>query len=380
MWYMTEEREMLKNMVAEFAEKEVRPFVKEMEEKGTFPAHLIKRAGELGILGLCYPEDVGGQGVDWINLSIAIEEIAKVSSCAALLIMMSAVGSTLSVYLVGTEEQKEKILKPVLRGETCLAMSICEPAGSSNYGGWQTKAVQDGDEWVLNGGKIFCTLTGQCDYYGILALTGEYNPATMEGVTLFFVHKDTPGFQTGHIEHKLAWGGSATGTLILNDVRVPKNMILGEVNKGLHAFGSTGMQTYAYLAVLSLGTAEGAYEKTAKYVKERVHTGGGTLFQNYEVVRHRLANMYMQVEACRSLLYNCMEQMSRGMNGLKECMAVKVFAQQVAESVASQAVELHGGNGLMVESDVERYYREAKMLAVGGFSVDIIREQLSWML
>lgn len=380
MWYMTEERQMLKNMVAEFAETEVRPFVKEMEEKGTFPMHLIKRAGELGILGLCYPEEVGGQGVDWINLSIAIEEIAKVSSCAALLIMMSAVGSTLSVYLVGTEEQKEKIFKPVIRGETCLAMSLCEPAGSSNTGGWQTKAVQDGDEWVLNGGKIFCTLTGQCDYYGVMALTGDWDPVTQTGATLFFVHKDSPGFKIGHIEDKLAWGGSATGTIMLQDVRVPKTMILGEPHKGMHAFGSTGMQTYAYLGILSLGTAEGAYEMALKYTKERIHIGGGTLFQNFEVVRHHLANMYMEVEACRSLMYNCMEQMGKGMNGLKECMAVKIYAQKVAESVASKALEIHGGNGLMKTCDIERYYREAKMLAIGGFSVDIIREQMSWLL
>ena len=380
MWYMTEERQMLKNMVAEFAETEVRPFVKEMEENGTFPQHLITRAGELGILGLCYPEEIGGQGVDWINMAIAIEELSKVSSCAALLIMMAAVGSTLSIYLVGTEEQKEKCLYPVIRGETNLAMSLCEPAGSSNYGSWQTTAVQDGDEWVLNGGKIFCTLTGKCDYYGVLAKTGEYNPMTMEGITVFLVHKDTPGFKFGRIEDKLAWGGSATGTLILNDVRVPSSMILGEPNKGIMAFGSTGPQTYAYLAVLSLGTAEAAYEMALKYCKERVHAGGGTLFQNYEVVRHHLANMYMEVEACRSLLYNCMEQMQQGKFPLTEAMAVKVYAQKVAESVASKALELHGGNGLMKSCDIERYYREAKMLAIGGFSVDIIRDQLSWML
>ena len=202
----------------------------------------------------------------------------------------------------------------------------------------------------------------------------------MEGITVFLVHKDTPGFKVGHIEHKLAWGGSATGTLILNDVRVPSSMILGEPNKGLMAFGSTGPQTYAYLGILSLGTAEAAYEMALKYCKERVHAGGGTLHQNYEVVRHHLANMYMEVEACRSLMYNCMEQMQQGKFPIKEAMAVKVYAQKVAESVASKAVELHGGNGLMKTCDIERYYREAKMLAIGGFSVDIIRDQLSWML
>lgn len=380
MWYMTEERELLRKMVAEFAENEVRPFVKEMEENETFPMHLIKRAGELGILGLCYPEELGGVGVDWINLGIAIEEISKVSTTVGLLIMMSAVGSSLSLQFVGTEEQKEKILKPMIRGEQVLAMSLCEPVGSSNTAAYQTKAVQDGDDWILSGGKIFCTLAGQCEYYGIMALTDEFNPTTQEGATLFFVHKDTPGFKVGHIENKLAWHGSATGTLILSDCRVNKKWILGEVHKGLHAFGSTVMQTYAYLAILALGGAEGVYEKTLKYCKEREHIGGATLWQNFQSVRHHLVNMYTEIEACRGLMYNCFEMMSQGKNGVKECMAVKIYAQQVFESVASQAVLLHGGNGLMVENDVERYFRESKMLAVGGFSVDIIRDQISALM
>lgn len=380
MWYMNEEREMLRKMVAEFAENEVRPFVKEMEEKETFPMHLIKRAGELGILGLCFPEELGGVGVDWINLGIAMEEISKVSTCVGLLVMMTAVGSTLSLQFVGTEEQKEKILKPCIRGEQVLAMSLCEPVGSSNTAAYKTKAVLDGDEWVLNGGKIFCTLAGQCEYYGIMALTDEFNPLTMEGATMFLVHKDTPGFKVGHIEKKLAWHGSATGSIYLTDCRVPKTMILGEVNKGLHAFGSTVMQTYAYLAILSLGGAVGAYEEALRYTKERVHIGGKTLFENFQAVRHRLVNMYTEIEACRGLLYGCFEMMQQGKNGVKECMAAKIYAQQVHESVASQAVMLHGGNGLMVDNGIERYFRESKMMAVGGFAVDIIRDQISMLL
>ena len=380
MWYMTEEREMLRKTVAEFAENEVRPFVKEMEANETFPMELVKRAGELGILGLGFPEEYGGSGTDWINLGIAIEEIAKVSTCAALVIMMSAVGSTLSLQYVGTDEQKEKILKPCIRGEQVLAMSLCEPVGSSNTGAYKTKAVQDGDDWIINGGKIFCTLAGQCEYYGVMALTGEYNPATMEGATMFLVHKDTPGFSVGHIEEKLAWAGSSTGSLMFDNCRVNKKWILGEVNKGLLAFGSTTMQTYAYLAILALGGAEGIYEKTLKYTKERVHIGGGTLFQNYQVVRYHLTNMYTKIEACRGLMYNCFELMQQGRNGVKECMAVKIYAEEVFEEVASMAVNLHGGNGLMVQNDVERYYRESKMLAVGGFSLDIIREQIAALL
>lgn len=380
MWYMNEEREMLRKMVAEFAENDVRPFVKEMEANETFPMHLIKKAGDLGILGLCYPEELGGVGVDWINLGIALEEISKVSTTVGLLIMMSAVGSTLALQGVGTEEQIEKILKPVIRGEQVLAMALCEPVGSSNTPAYKTKAVRDGDDWILNGGKIFCTLAGQCEYYGVMALTDDFNPLTQEGATMFLVHKDTPGFKVGHIEHKLAWHGSSTGQIFFNNCRVSDNWILGEVNKGLHAFGSTVMQTYAYLAVLAFGGAEGIYEKTLKYCKDRVHIGGGTLFENYQAVKHRLANMYMEVEACRSLLFNCFELMGQGKDGVKECMAVKIYAQEVFESVASQAVMLHGGNGLMVDNDVERYFRESKMLAVGGFSLDIIRDQISTLL
>lgn len=377
MWYMTEERQMLKQMAKEFAENEVRPFVREMEEKGTWPGHLLKRAGDLGILGLVYPEEVGGTGVDWVGLGICIEEVAKVSSSFGLLMMMSAVGATYAVYLVGTEEQKEKILKPVIAGDEFVCMSLCEPVGSANTAKYSTKAVLDGDEWVLNGGKIFCTPAGYCEYYGIMALTDEFNPVTQEGATLFFVHKDTPGFKIGHIENKLAWSGTNTGSIYFDNCRIPKDSYLGEVNKGLQAFGSTVMQTYAYLAVLSLGTAGGAYEKALKYCKEREQIGGNTLYQNYQTVRHRLANMFLETEACRTYIYSCFENIAEGNMYVPECMGAKIYAQQVAESVASQAVLLHGGNGLIRENDVERYYREAKMLAIGGFSVDVIRDQIS---
>lgn len=380
MWYMNEEREMLKKSVDEFAVNEVRPFVKKMEKNETYPRELIKKAGDLGILGLATPEEYGGVGVDWINLGIAMEEISKESTCVGLLLMMNAVGSTLSLQYVGTEEQKEKILKPCIAGDDCLAMSLCEPVGSSNTGAYKTRAVQDGDDWIISGGKIFCTMAGQCKYYGVMALTGDYNPQTQEGATMFLIPADTPGFSVGHIEDKLAWHGSSTGSLLLDNCRVNKKWILGEVNHGLQAFGSTTMQTYAYLGILALGGAEGVYERTLKYTKEREHIGGGTLYNNYEVVRYHLVNMYTKIESCRSLLFECFELMQQGREGVKQCMAAKIYAQQVFEEVASMAVNLNGGNGLMVENDIERYYRESKMLAVGGFSVDIIREQIAALL
>lgn len=379
MWYMTEERELLRKMVAEFAENEVRPFVKEMEENETFPKHLIKRAGELGILGLCYPEEIGGASTDWINLGIALEEISKVSTTVGLLIMMSAVGASYPFYLNSTDEQKEKILKPTLRGDMVLPTALCEPAGSSMIPYWSTKAVPDGDDYIINGSKIFTTLAGQCEYYGVMTLTDEFNPATQEGATYFLIHKDNPGLKIGHIEHKLAWHGSSTGTIYLKDCRVHKDSNIGGLNKGMLAFTSSSMQTYSYLAVLSLGGAEGVYEKTLKYVKERMH-GTGSLWQNYQAVRHRLANMRIELDACRGVLYSCFEAMNQGKFCLRECMSAKIFAQQVQESVASQAVLLHGGNGLMVENDVERYFRESKMLAVGGFSVDVIRDQINALM
>lgn len=379
MWYMNEERQMIKKMVQEFTQNEVKPFVKIMETEEKYPTELMKKAGELGILGLMYPESVGGAGEDLFNLSIALEEIAKESTTFALCVALSSYMASRPVYDHGTPDQIEKILKPVISGEQIIAFSLCEPAGIDMWFDYRTKAVLDGDEWVLNGGKIFCTNAGQAEYYGIMAVTGVPNPATAEGCSIIMVHKDTPGFKVGHIENKLGWHGSSTGQIYFNDCRVPKENIIGPLNQGFGLFGVNWMMSCVILATLALGGAEGVYQKTFDYCKERNHVGK-SLYDSYQTVRHQLASMWIEIESLRAMIYGCEELITKGINATPNCVAAKIKGAKVFEFVASQAVLLNGGNGTVVENDIERYYRDAKMFSIGGGSIASLQDSLSHLI
>lgn len=379
MWYMNEERELLQKMVKDFTVNEVKPFVKKMETHEKYPHEILKKAGDMGILGLLYPERVGGSGEDWINLGIAIEEIAKESNTLALCISLSTFLGSRPLLDFGTPEQIEKILKPIIAGDTVFACSLCEPVGMNNWFGYKTKAVLEGDQWVINGSKIFCTNAGQAEYYAVLAVTSEPNPTTGEGMSLIIVHKDTPGFKVGHIENKLGWHGSSTGQLYFNDCRVPKENILGPVDKIYPLLGANTLKGLSLIGVGCLGSAEGVYEKTVRYCKERDHMGK-SLYDSYQTVRNDLAKMWIDIEAYRALVFSCFELLNKGMDTTSLCMAAKVKGAQLFESIASQAVVLHGGVGTVVESDIERYYRDAKMNFIGGASIPSLIDSLTFFI
>jgi alkylation response protein AidB-like acyl-CoA dehydrogenase len=374
MWYLTEERRLMQNIVREFTEKEVVPFIPEMEND-KYPRHLLKRMGELGILGLCFPPEVGGTGPDWVGLGMAVEEVARESNTMALLLMLSSSICGNTLFHTGTKEQIEKWVKPTIAGDMNFAFALTEPAGIFNWTEHQTRAVLDGDVWVVNGGKIFCTNAGQADYYIVSAQTSKPNPATLEGCSYIVVPRDTPGFEVGHIENKLGWRGSSTGQIYFRNCRVPGENLLGPQDKIIPVIMSSFAE-FAVLGAMCLGSAVGVFEKTRKYVKERIQQGK-SLFENYQMVRASLSQMWAEIEMFRGGLYQTLEMMDRGMNAAPYAVAVKIQGAMLFESVASRCVELHGGNGTVFENDIERYYRDAKMCHVGGGATPVLVDLLS---
>lgn len=376
MWYMDDERNQLQNMARDFAITDVRSFVKEMEEKDAYPAKILKTAGDLGILGLLFTEEVGGLGPRWVDMGIVLEEIAKESNTVANCINSIYAGSS-SLSTFGSDEQIEKILKPIISGDMIIASAMCEPTGIARFQDFQTKVTLDGDECVINGGKIFCTNAGNADVYSVMARSIKNNDVFSEGIAICLVPKDTPGFKIGHIENKLGFHGSSTGQLYFTNCRIPKENVLSSFDIGFTDMMSGGYQIAVLIGISCLGGAVGVFEKTLRYCKEKKH-GDKTLFDSYQVLRHQLADLFIEIETYRGFIYGILDSMDRGDEVAAQAWAAKVKGARMFEYVASQCVMLNGGNGVVVENDIERYYRDAKMNSVAGFALphitDIITE------
>jgi len=379
MWYMNEDRELIRNAAREFAEKEIKPFVSEMEFKDTYPRHLVKRMGELGFTGIPYPESYGGGGSDWTTFGIVVEEIAKVSTTVSLILLLNTCMTAIPIAELGTHEQKLKWLQPCLAGDYNLAIAITEAVGIFNFPEFQTRAVLDGDEWVINGGKIFTSSAGESDFYVLVTLTSDFDPATGSGITYFIVPAAAPGFEVGHIENKLGWHGSKTGQTYFRNIRLPQENQIGEVDGGYPATLKWAAFECLGFGSMCLGSAEAAYEKAVKYTKERIQMGK-SLYDTHQVVRNQLAKIYMEIETLRGLTYSTWAMVDKGIDCMAQMYAVKVKAAQIQEYVTSEAMVLLGGNGVVRENDIERHFRDAKVNAIGGGSVNTLTDLISSMI
>ncbi|MGG0717025.1 acyl-CoA dehydrogenase family protein [Robertmurraya massiliosenegalensis] len=379
MLVLNEEQELMRNIAREFAEKEVKPFVLEMELNNKYPAHLVKRMGELGFIGLPHDESYGGLGGQWTTYSIVLEEISKVSNTLGLLLVLETVMCGVTVAAGGTLEQKQKWLKPNFDGEKILAVSMTEPVGGFNYPEWQSRAVQDGDEWVLNAAKIFTTGAGQADYYIVGCMTSDFDPATNTGLSVFVVPANTPGVEVGHIENKLGWHGSSSGSMYYRNVRVPKENLIGEVNMGANFVNAMAPLECMLNGPMNLGAAEAAYEKVKTYTKERNQLGK-SLYDTHQVIRHKLAKMYMEIESLRSFTYSTVAMQDEEQFCLPQQFALKIKGAEVLQYVANEAIQMHGGNGVVVENGVESCYRDAKVNAIGGGSNDTLLDMVTTMI
>lgn len=377
MFYMTEERQLMVNITKEFMEKEARPVVLEHEKQEKFPFELYKRASELGLLGIPFPESHGGLGSDWTTFALVVEEIGKVMPILAIAIGSSSVLAGGLVETAGTPEQIEKYMIPANQGDIIFAGAFTEATGGSNFFEMQGNAVQDGDEWVINSTKLFITNAGgAADVYLVLVRTGELEPATATGFSFFFVEKGTPGFTTAPPEIKMGFHGSNSGVVTLKDVRVPKENLLGKAGDGLKYLIVNSPDEFMLAGALCLGMAEGAYDMALSYSMQRMQHGK-SMFDNYQVTRHKLADMKLEIETLRSLIYTAYEMRDAGTMPMEWGRMLKIKASKVAEYVAGEAIQLHGGVGVIFGTGVERFWRDAKINQIAGGSLEACRESIA---
>lgn len=355
----TEEQEMMRKMVRDFAQTEIAPFVEKMEE-GEFPREILKKMGELGLMGIPVPEEYGGSEMDFISYIIAIHEISRVSATVGVILSVHTSVGTNPILYFGTEEQKKKYVPKLASGEYLGAFCLTEPSAGSDAASLKTRAVKKDGHYVLNGSKVFITNGGEADVYIVFAST---NPeAGTKGVSAFIVEKDTPGFIVGKDEHKMGLYGSRTVQLTFEDMKVPEENLLGQEGEGFKIAMSNLDSGRIGIAAQALGIAEAALEAATSYAKERVQFGKPIAAQ--QGVGFKLADMATSVEAAKLLIYRAAQLRSEGQKCGIEASMAKLFTSRTAVEVTTEAIQVFGGYGYTKDYPVERYFRDAKVTEI----------------
>ncbi len=359
---LTEEQNLIRDMVRSFAETEVAPSAAERDETERFDrALMFDRLGELGLTGIVFPEEYGGAGADYISYAIAVEELSRV--CGSTGVTLSAHLSLCAnpIYMFGTEEQKQKFLVPLAKGEKIGAFGLTEPSAGSDAGGTRTTATRDGNEWILNGSKIFITNAGDAEIYVALARSDK-TAEKHRGISAFIVEKGTPGFSFGKKEKKMGIRSSPTMELVFENCRIPADNLLGQEGQGFKVAMKTLDGGRIGIAAQALGLAQGALDASLAYTKEREQFNKP--IASFQGVSFQLADMATQIEAARLLIYNAAYRASAGLSYSQESAMAKLFASETAMRVTTQAVQLHGGYGYTREFPVERMMRDAKITEI----------------
>ena len=379
---LDKKHEMARSLFREFALNEAKPLAQQTDEEERFPRETVDKMAKFGFLGIPIPKEMGGQGCDVLTYAMAVEELSKV--CGTTGVILSAHTSLCAdpIMTFGTPEQKEKYLVPLAKGEKLGAFGLTEPGAGTDAQGQQTKAVLDGDEWVLNGSKCFITNGKEADVYVIFAVTGkiEKKGRVMKEISAFIVEKGTPGFTFGTKENKMGIRGSSTYELIFTDCRIPKENLLGQQGKGFNIAMHTLDGGRIGIAAQALGIAEGALERTIAYTKERKQFGKSiSAFQN---TQFQLADMATKVEAAKMLVYKAAMKKQEYVTNNKvsystEAAMAKLYAAEVAMEVTTKAVQLHGGYGYIREYEVERMMRDAKITEIYEGTSEVQRMVIS---
>ena len=378
---LSKEHEMARTLFREFAEKEVKPLAQEVDETEEFPRATVEKMAKLGFLGIPVPKEYGGQGCDPLTYAMCVEELSKVCGTTGVIVSAHTSLCCDPIMTYGTEEQKQKYLVPLAKGEKLGAFGLTEPGAGTDAQGQQTKAYLDGDEWVLNGSKIFITNGKEADVYVIFAVTSDVEDKRgrkKKMISAFIVEKGTPGFSFGTKEKKMGIRGSSTYELIFTDCRIPKENLVGAEGKvfciAMHTLdgGRIG------IAAQALGLAEGALNNTIAYVKERKQFGRAIgAFQN---TQFQLADMATKVECAQLLVYKAaMAKATQSVYSVEAAKA-KLYAAEVAMEVTTKAVQLHGGYGYTREYDVERMMRDAKITEIYEGTSEVQRMVISGAL
>jgi len=373
---LTKEQEMIRKEVRKFAEKEIAPVALELDETETFSEDLTRKMGEIGLFGMFVSEEYEGQGMDYLSYIIAVEEIARVDGSQAATI---AAGNSLGIgplYYFGTEEQKKKYLPKLCSGEALWGFGLTEPTAGSDAGGSKTTAVKDGNEWVLNGSKIFIT-NAACDMslgVTVQAITGQREDGRPQ-YTCFIVEHGTKGFKAVPMHQKMMWRSSNTAELYFDDVRVPEKNMVGKPGDGFHQMLQTLDGGRLSIGAMGLGGAQGAYEAALKYAKEREQFGQP--ISKFQAVAFKLADCAMEIECGRNLLYKACWLRNNNRPFQKEAAMGKLYCSELMGRVANHAVQIHGGYGLMKDYGVERFFRDQKLLDIGEGTSEVQRIVIS---
>jgi acyl-CoA dehydrogenase len=367
----TEEHEALRESLRSFVSREIRPHAPEWEAAEEFPRELFTRMGELGFLGLKYPEEYGGQGGDYVHDAVFTEEMARCGSGGVAAGIGGHVGiATPPIFKFGTEEQKQRWLVPGIRGEKVAALAITEPGAGSDVANVKTVARREGDEYVVNGSKTFITNGVRADVYVTAVKTTE--AGGHQGLSFLVLERDMPGFEVSRKLEKLGWHASDTGELSFSDVRVPRENLLGEENKGFYLIMANFQWERLLMALGAVAGAQATFERTLAYALER--EAFGRPIGRFQAIRHKLAEMATLIEAGRDLTYHCLRLFVSGQDALKEVSMAKLFCCDTAVKVADEAVQIHGGYGYMREYEVERALRDARLGPIGGGTSEIMKE------
>lgn len=366
---LTEEQISMRNMVREFAAEEITPHVMEYDETKTFPQHLIGKMGELGLLGIIFPEEYGGAGMGYIEYALAVEEISAADPSIGLTVAAHNSLGTNHIFTYASEEQRRKFIPPLLTGKTLAAWALTEPSGGSDAFGLKSIARKEGRFWILNGSKTFITNPTYADYCVVMART---NPEKGKaGISAFILEKGMPGYSVGAPMNKLGMRASNTAELFFEDCPVPEANLLGREGEGY--FDSLGILDGGRISIAAMcvGIARGAFEHAVRYAQER--SAFGKKIAQFQAIKTKLADMATQVDAARLLTLRAAAMKDQGKDVSLESAMAKLYSSEIAIQVANEAVQIFGGYGYMKDYPVEKYYRDAKLGTIGEGTSEIIR-------
>ncbi|TDL75291.1 acyl-CoA dehydrogenase [Rhodococcus qingshengii] len=376
-WIFTEEHQMFRKAVRSFLEKEVVPNIEQWEKDGETPRSLFKRMGELGYLGIKFPEEYGGSELDLIMEAVFTEELSRCGAGG----VGAAIGSHTTIAMTniwryGNHEQKQKYLVPGIRGELISALAITEPGGGSDVSAIKTTAKKDGDYYLLNGSKTFITNGVNADYVIVAAKTKD--EPVHRNVSLFIVETSSEGYSVGKSLKKLGWRSSDTAEIFFDGVKVPKENLIGNENEGFLYIMKNFQYERMTLSLGCIGAAEKALELAMKYSKERIQFNKP--LSEYQVLRHKMVDMAVDIEKARNITYRALYLYNKGENCVTEATMAKAVATEMLNRVADQALQIHGGNGYMMEFPIQRIWRDARIQTIGGGTTQIMNEILTKQL
>ncbi len=366
---LSEEQQLLRTTVRDFAEKELGPHSREWDEKQQFPSEVFAKLGELGLMGVCWPTEYGGAALSTLDWALVMEELARVDAGVALSLAAHHSLASAHILLAGSKEQKKRFLTPLAAGEKVGCWGLTEPGSGSDAGGMRTTAVRDGGDWVLNGSKSFITNGSVADTAVLMAVTDREKGS--RGISAFILERGTPGFRPGKKEDKLGVRSSDTSELVLEDCRLPADRLLGEEGMGFIDTLKILDRGRVGIAAFSVGIARASLEASIRYAGERKQFGHP--LANFQGIQFKISEMAMQVEAGRLLTWRAAALADAGRKLTVEASMAKLFAGEAAVQIALEAIQIHGGYGYLKDYPVERYLRDAKLGTIGEGTSEVQR-------